>query len=349
MKKIIVLILLFSVIIILFFYQERNMNTLISNEVTFKYEVDDSINNGIIENINMEYIECGIGEVKLNSVKMSKISTELLMSFKSYKINNFEYCCAIFDNKGNIYSFWCPNSFHSNYKNINKEIVKFCKKHNIKYDAKWGNLKSSGVNENDLEFISNKEDVRVARLSSCSDIGFANSRNPYIEMNQQMGNICYVELWDPKGNDTILIELDLPKNFYQNSQIEYKQMIKSDIFKSNVAICDDKAFLLVAEIDGFNDMRNDYITGENGKMDMKKFNEWLDNEMEKRIYISDGSGEKYFYLHNKPISFVPVNNSDRVALFFNLNSSNTTESIYVHLNLDDSEKIIELRAKDKAN
>ena len=346
MKKRYLFIIFLIVIIALFSKTKDDIpNIVFDNGIQYKYEVSKKVENGIIENIGMEYIDCGSVEIKLEKLKISEINTELIMSFKQKEKQNLKYNCAIFDNKGNIYSFWCPSAFESKSNSINKEIIRFCKRHNIKYDYAWGNLKTSETRESDLSIISMKDNITTTRLVSYSDIGFGNSRNPEIKMNQKMGDICYIEIWDLNDNKPFIIEFNLSKNFYKDSQIEYKQVNKANDFKLDKAVCDDTSFLLVAEISGFDEMRKNFITSEDGKTDMDKFNEWYNNEMDKCLYISDENGNNYYHSNEKTTVYVPIGNLDRITAFYNITDKVATEKLYIHIIIDGTEKIIELDKK----
>lgn len=164
-------------------------------------------------------------------------------------------------------------------------------------------------------------------------------------MNQKMGEICYIEIWNFNDNKPFVIKLNLHKKFYNNSQIGYKQVTKTNDFKLAKAVCDDTSFLLVADISGFNDMRKEFITNEAGKQDMDKFNKWYNTEMDKYLYISDENGNIYHRSHEKPIAYVPVDNLDRITAFFNINDKKLTPKMYIHIIVDGMEKIIELNKK----
>lgn len=344
MKKRYLFIIFFIIIIALLSKpKDDNLNIIIEDGIHCEYEVDKGIENGTIENINMEFVDCGNVAIKLEKLKVSEINTELIMSFKPKEKISLKYNCAIFDNKGNIYSFWCPSAFESKENNIDKEVIRFCKRHNIKYDYTWGNLKTSETRENDLAILSEKDNIITTKLVSYSDIGFGNSRNPNIKMNQKMGDICYIEIWDLNDNEPFILELKLPENFYKHSQIEYKQITRTNDFKLNKAVCDDTSFLFVAEISGFNDMRKKFITTEDGKTEMNKFNEWYNSEMDKCIYISDENGNNYYYSREKSTAYVPVENLDRITITFDLNCNTATCKLFVHTIINGKSKVIELK------
>ena len=152
-KRYLFIIFLIIIIALLSKTKDDIPDIVFDDGIQYKYVVGKDIETGTIENIGMEFVNCGSIAIKLEKLKISEINTELIMNFKQNEKQNLRYNCAIFDNKGNIYSFWCPSAFESKSNDINKEIIRFCKRHNIKYDYTWGNLKTSETRESDLSIL----------------------------------------------------------------------------------------------------------------------------------------------------------------------------------------------------
>ncbi len=344
MKKIYLFILVLLFIGIWLFLNVKNDSTNIdiNNRIIYKYNINKNTNNGTVENIGS--IDYGNISITLKKLKMSEINIELVMSFESENSINLNYGCAIFDNKGNIYLF-NPSTSHKNNTDISKEIMNFCKEHNIKYDYTWGNLKSAENRDEDFSIISKENNIVTTKLVSYSEIGFGNNNNPDLNMNCKMGNICYIEIWNLNDEIPFVIELNLPTDFYANSKVEFKQITRTNKFKLNKAVCDDTSFLFVAEISNFYDIMKEFITNDDGKTDIDKLSKWYDSEIDKYIYISDENENVYYTMKQKSSSYIPINNLDRVTFIFSIPTSSITPKLFIHVVIDGEAEVIVLSEK----
>lgn len=319
--------------------ENKSTNIVISNRFHYIYDIDKDIKNGTVENI--EFIDYGDVSITLEKLKMSEINLELVMSFKSENNINLDYGCAVFDNNGNIYLF-NPSASNSKNTDITKEVMSFCQKHNIKYDYTWGNLNSTEIRDDDFSIIANENNIVTTKIVSYSANGFGNSNNPNLKMNRKMSDICYIEIWNLNNEIPLVIELNLPNDFYTNSQIEFEQITKNKKFKLNKAVCDDTSFLFIAEVYGFYDTMKNFTTTNNGKTDIDNLVKWYDGEIDKYIYISDENGNNYYISKEKSFSYIPIKKLDRITFTFDITSDVVTSKLFVNLLIDNKKEVIEL-------
>lgn len=342
MKKryLFILMLLLIGVVLFLNVKEDSTNININNTIHCKYNVDEKLKDGLVENVG--FFDYGNISIKLEKLKISEINVELVMSFKSQNSISLNYGCAIFDNKGNIY-LYNPSTLDNRNTDISKEIMSFCKKHNIKYDYTWGNLKSAESRDEDFSIISKENNIVTTKLASYSEVGFGNSNNPNMKMDCKMGDICYIEIWNLNNEIPFVIELDLPTDFYTNSQVEFKQITKTKNVKVDKAVCDDTSFLLVAEISDFYDTMKKFFTTDDGKTDIEKLSEWYDSEMDEYIYITDENENVYYTMKLKSSSYIPTDKLDRVTFIFDINTSKVTSKLFIHVKIDNKIEIIELQ------
>ena len=302
--------------------------------------VNEAIDDGYEENINMDYIyKDGIG-IKIDSLMITDDYYQMNINIKlnDNTIVNpemFTYGYAIYDEDKNVYTVservhWGDNNKSSQY------YKKFYKEIGVKYDKSnvFDNCLSDTTGTKTIS--ATKENI-ISQLSMSSYKGFPKSKKIYIrifdlgysyiekdnENNKVIGNIQVSDAeWD--------LEINVPARFYERDITELKLSEEVPNIKLIKAEISETGLIINADIDGLADL---IMSGKD--METQEFNDVKNNA----IFVSDGDGEKYI-----PLSMSTIENN-AMTMKFDLGKKKLAKKLYLNININDESYKIELIKK----
>lgn len=232
-------------------YQERNTKlstTIINNE----------INNGYVENLNMDYIyQEGLG-IKIDSLLITDDCYEMKVNFKiideqKKEFNTFDFGYAIYDENNNIYDIRQRNKGYYNKNNNNYE-KNICNELGIIYKPSKNMPKHLIATQNISQNIIEENIIKTIRLNSFE--GFPRSRSIYI----RIFDIGYSLTNYEEGTDGILnpiesedfelynyewqFKIDVPEKFYDRTSIKLKLEENIEGFEGEYVSLSDTGLIL---------------------------------------------------------------------------------------------------------
>lgn len=257
LKKAMVILLTIGLITIGFVQAKNFIKEFEDRKPTYVIEsIADAINNGYVENLNMEYAYSdGIG-LKINSFSMSNNNINFILDFKlenckDLEEKNIEYGYILYNENNEVYHI---------KTGTNKNLIKdFLNEKNIKSD----NFKPNFLNVQS-SYIAKKQDNIVIN-ESMSTYGYLPKTKKLFFKIIGIGYREYNGKYKAISNSNWLIELDIPEKFYEATNIEY--ILKEDVQGINLekVFVSDTSMTFVAIIEGINGNNSISIIDENGK------------------------------------------------------------------------------------
>lgn len=302
-------IIIVVLIIIVGGVQSKNIiqNFTDKNPVYIINSISEAITNDYVENLNMEYIYSdGVG-LKINSFSMSENDINIILDFKlndKTRLNgeNLEYGYILYNENNEVYRV---------ERGTNTNLIKeFIKKNNVKLD----DIEQHLISGQSTYITRTDDNIVISSLMSAKDY-FPKAKKLYIKVvgiGYKNENGKYKALSNSEWN----IELDIPEKFYSESVIEYKLKDKINGVNLEKLFISDTSTTFIATIENFN----------------------VINNYNNSISIIDENGKEYI---TKGYSFDGVN-KDRIICQFSINKTMVTNKMYLKINLNGTEHIIEL-------
>lgn len=302
-------IIIVLLIIIVGGVQSKNIiqNFTDRNPVYIINSISEAITNGYVENLNMEYIYSdGVG-LKINSFSMSENDINIMLDFKlndKTRLNgeNLDYAYILYNENNEVY--------HVKQGTNTNLIKEFIKKNNIK--LKDNDIEPHCISGQNTYITRTDNNIVISSLMSAKDY-FPKAKKLYIKVvgigyKNEKGK--YKALSNSEWN----IELNVPEKFYSESAIEYKLKDKINGINLEKMFTSNTSTTFTATIKDFNVGANNSISiiDENGKE-----------------YASQGK------------TFDGVN-KDRIICQFPINKTMVTNKMYLKININGMEHIIEL-------
>ena len=305
-KKVVLASFIIFILVIGTVHATKMLNFFKNNRVLFPQSISDAITNGYVENLNMGYVYSDNIGLKINSLLLSETDINLTLDFKLNNKTNLE-------NENFIYDYIIYNENNEIYgysqgfatKNL---LQKFAKENKIN-DL---NIRTSSGN---YSFITFTEDNIVTNLMHTASNCYPKTKKLYIKV---IGVGCLVERkYQAVSNSEWIFQLDIPDKFYLSENIEYVLKENTEKIEIEKILITDTSTIFIA-----------YIPGINGKGS--------------EIKIIDEFGKEYNAYGG--ISYTGKN-LDRVQINFPINKSMITNKLYLKMNLNNEEKLIELIKK----
>lgn len=304
LNKIAILFIVFSLLIIggikakdiVKFFENREPSYIVES-------ISESIANGYVENLNMDYNYSDNIGFKIKSFSMSENDINLVLDFKlneylQLDVNDIEYSYILYNQDNYIYYIM---------NGTNKNIIEdFIKQKNI------NNIDLHVLNAQQVTITRTDNNIIISNLISTKDF-FPKAKKLYIDIigiGYFDNNNKYIELSNSKWN----IELDIPDKFYSNIAFNYKQETVIDNINIEKLMVTDTSTTFIAEIPFLNTL----------------------NIISNNIYITDENQNIY-----KTKSLLYEN--DKIICQFPITKNNTTDILYVNIIINGKDKIIKLK------
>lgn len=294
-----------------------------NREVAYsRKSIETAIANGHIKDLDMEYnMKDGIG-VKIDEISLTSDSLVMQIKTKLEKMP-FEFDPAIFtfevsiiDENKNVY--WASGS---NIKNFYKEQEIEFNENDV-----WALSEADSINVRTVTFEDN---VVTSTVELDSTDGFSEGKKLFIRISEmKFFKINYEEggLEETPITDVeYLFEIDLPEEFYNRNEIQYVVLKEKEGFELVKATVSETGLVFAAKIDGLIEWSNNTIArGE--RLSHKDI-----------CIIKNEKGEKY------ECGAVGVDYAKGIlTATYDTNILNVSEKLYVHILMDEEEKVIEL-------
>lgn len=327
----------------------KDITNLIKNFFANNEGMNNSIENGYIDNPNMEYINSNGTEIKINSILMDdyNLSIEIGVKGDSIKENITEISfpdMIITDESKNILYCEDKNTFE-----------KYVKDNNLNY--KWKDNNENYINSGSNWYIkSGNGDTIDLVYNFYTDNQYPKSQKLFINLNKILCSendkkIMLQGDWN--------IEYDVPKKFYNREERIYNvKNYSSDKIKSIQVVVSETTTKIQLTTDEKPTLPYDINDDEETKE--RKIQEELEREQNMTIqdfensrkfkdeYIENEKGEK-FYPSNSTSEDTGYSYVDMSYLLhwqtFNLNKYNATNSLKLYLNYLGEDIVIELERK----
>lgn len=309
-----VAIVIIGIVIVTGVTQARNIVQIFTNRkpVYIVSSISDAITDGYVENLNMGYMYSdGVG-LKINSFSMSNNDISITFDFKlnsKTQLNGkkLEYAYIIYNENNEVYHVEKGTN-----TNLTKEFIK-----NNKVELVNNDIEPHFITGQNMYITKTEENVIVNSLMSAKDY-FPKAKKLYIKVvgigyKNEKGN--YKSLSNSEWN----IELNVPEKFYLEKVIEYQ--LKEQLSKVNIEriIVSNTSMTFMATIE--------------------EFNSGIDSK--NSISVIDENGKEYA---TSAINFDGIN-KDRVMCKFPINKNMITNKMYLKVNIDGIEDIVELLEK----
>ncbi len=239
-KKILVASLIICIVVIGTVQAKKMLNYFEKNSVFFPISISDAINNGYIQDFNMDYIYSdGIG-LKIDSLILSETDMNIVFDFKlndniDLVNDKFNFSYIIYNEDNQVYA----------YRDLamkNKFTKKFAKEHNIKFNNVLPNLAKEG-NSNIITFTPNNIIINERYVATNN---FPKTKKLYIQV---IGIGCIVDGKNKSlSNSNWTFELNIPDKFYSSTNIEYKLKENIDNIEVEKILVTDTGTILIANI-----------------------------------------------------------------------------------------------------
>lgn len=324
----------------------KDITNMIKNFFLNNNGMDNAIENGYIDNPNMEYINSNGTEIKINSILMDDYNLSLEIGVKGdfIKENITEICfpdMIITDENKNILYCEDKDTFEKYVKDNNLDYN--WKDNNVHYLNSGSNWYIKSINESTINLVYNL----------FADNQYPKSQKLFINLNKI--------LFSDKGKEKMIqgdwnIEYEVPEKFYNREEIIYNvkncssdkvklvQLVISQTTAKMQLITDEKPILPY-------DLNDDDATKE------RKIQEELEREQNMTVqdfensrkfkdeYIENDKGEK-FYPSNSTSEDTGYSYIDMKYLLhwqtFSLNKYSATNSLKLYLNYNGEDIVIEL-------
>lgn len=297
--------------------------------------VNKAIENGYIQDSNMEYIENNKIEIKIDKIIMDDYNLDIAFNIKlkdaiiKDRISNFYiYNLLITDENDNI----IVAKFEDNTK-----YEQFCKENNI--DIEYKNI-AYGDGSEDSKITKKTEEYFIYSYTTHSS-QFPRSKNLKITFDKIaiVGQINKNIIETIEGN--WIINVDLPEEFYNRESFIYEinECNVEDIVLSK-AIVSKTGMKIALETKWGNPVYNE---SDNEEQKNKKIKQWLnrDNLLEEisillvdNEYVENSKGEKFFTAQSSDNDGGYTQSPDGTFIYhqtFNLTSFDSTDKLLVVL------------------
>lgn len=319
------------------YYERKAWEEFQDREITFGMgSVEQAVDNGYKENIEMEYVyQDGIG-IKMNSLVLSDTNLQLGIDFSfekeidtSSNYKEFMYSMIIYDENNQVYLTntygWGASKKYEHY------FEHFCKEHQI---AKPSSVYDT-INYNDTAsygYSTYTKDRVVANVQATSKKGFPKAR----KLKVQILDLRYYEMIpeekksksEPISNAIWNLEIEVPEQFYQRSNIEY--ILEKPIagIQLEKAIVSETSMAFIATIDGFDEVVD------------RKYDDTT-QRIKQSLSVIDENGKQYFPEANFGCS------KDRIETNFSINKDIVTEKLYLKVAIQEKIHTLTLIRKCK--
>lgn len=307
--------------------------------------VTESLENGYVTDVNMEYVNSNDMKVKANQITLDDYNLGIVFDIE---INKEEKLKDLFNI--NLKDFLITdennNVLFAEYDNPN-DFIKYCDENNLdkgKYGIGLANCAANGS-------ILNKEGNKIAYSFYTTSEKFPKSKELYISFDKIY--LLNNRVYDEVNN----VEVD---NRYECFNGNWKMKINLDEMQSNrnttnytvVNINDDKTQVKKAEL-SISNMRIEIIT-DSDKIDFSKLKDRENRSSINDIipfnedYIETSNGNKFYQSNSGNNGYDSLDNGKiRYYENFDYTFYDKTENIKIVLNTNKKEKIvIELKAED---
>lgn len=318
--------------------------------------IDNAINNGYIENVNMQYINSNGTNVKIENLLMDDYNLNFNTKIKvddAIKVNeilNIEFEDIIISDENNRI-LYCNNK--NSFEN-------YCNKNNLKYEFLEfdDNYINSGIN--DYIKSTNSQNNEISIIYNLFTDKFPKSKL----LNINFSNIVIRTL--NNENLTLIgdwkLEVDIPEKFYNRSNIIYNvKESNNPSIKVTEAIIHNTGMQVsfYTKIDSVYD-ENDSEDVKNKKIDeyVKKYQESFINgkgkvsdELDYAVhdeYVVNGNGEKFYPSKSNSeneITHYAFTGEVTHSQTFDINKYTMTDELELHFVFKGKETIIKLSRK----
>lgn len=305
--------------------------------------VEDAIESGYYENIQMDYVTQDNISVKVDSLIITDDYFESQINFKfsdeiQVDSQNFNYSFAVYDDENNIYAVYTRMHLKSNEK-YDKVTPFIYEELGVKYnknDVYAVQLCDQTKNEK----ISAKLEDRniISKIKLESNRGFPKSKKLYIRIfdlgyyvrenaNTELEQIEEFTISDAEW----IFQINVPEKFYERETIELKLKDEIPGVEIEKIAVSEIGLVLKAKIDNFIDIIK---FGENGDL-----NEWekLKNEI---INITDEEGNIYY---EKNLSTLQKENWFKFR--YDINKNMLNKKLFLNIKVNGSQYTSELIKK----
>lgn len=305
-KKVAVLTFCICFIITGAIYSKTLIENFTHKEVIYPQSISNAINNGYIEDLNMEYIYSDEIGLKINSLLLSDDVLNFELDFKltkniSLQSNKFAYGYIIYNENNEIYYF-------ENFTG-NNSINEFIKENNL--------IQNNYINYENITFKTFTDSNIVTNHLYCAQKPLPQSKKLYIKVIG-IGFLSSEGKYNSLSNSNWTIELSIPDKFYSSEGIEYKLQDETKEISIEKFLVTDTGTLFTASVPTYLSPSDICLIDESG------------NNYNISFSIS--------YNRNESNQIIITTN-------FPINKKMLTDKLYLKFNLNSEEKIYELKKK----
>lgn len=315
-------------------YQNRNVK---SGYAT----IDNSIENGYVENLDMDYVyQNGIG-IKIDSLLLTNDYCQMNINMKfdektQINTDTFSYGYVVYDENKNIYLV--SERIHLGEKGTRRYWKKLYTELGINYDKKNVFAVELADSSNKKVITSEKGNI-ISQAQVYSSKGFPQSRKLYIRIFDIGFTMCNID----KENSKIIdaedfcisdsewnFEIDVPEKFYERESIELKLAEEIDGIVIEKAELTETGLVVKADIDGLREL---IMSG------FEMSSEEFENIRKASIFITDGDGNVY------DAKDMGTLEDTGMKMRFDLGKDDLNKKIFLNVNLEGNKHIVELIQK----
>lgn len=264
--------------------------------------IKQAVDNGYIQNVDMDYLYSNNVGAKIDYVIMSDYNLNILFNFDVSIKENMQNTIAyiedllVYDENNNVI-----------YCNDYKTYKKFCEKNDIQYNDKFVVQYSNGLGWEHIELDSQ---INKTLYKFTSTEGFPKSEKLYMQFNKiyfdtERSNII-------KGNWKL--ELNLKEEFYKREEIKYELITKSNEIELIDANITDTVMRITYKFKSVNS---------------SKFNNIF-------MYIEDEFGNKYNMKSKDDFIF---KYDDKISMTFPITVKDNFKYLILYISIGEQENI----------